>query len=123
LLSKGKSVNEALLNIHIWEDLIGWIAVLVMSVILRFTSWYILDPLLSILIALWILIQTIPQFKRIVETFLGAVPRDSSQAQVKQAILSLPGVTGLSHLHIWSIDGRENAASVTVSTDIESSKQ
>lgn len=120
LMSRGESANEKLLNIHLFEDLFGWIAVLLMSIILNYTDWYILDPLLSIGIALWILYMTIPEFFRISKIFLQAVPSNVDPEKLKESIQALEHVQALSHFHIWSTDGDEHMMSLTITTGLNS---
>lgn len=120
LMSRGQSANEKLINIHLLEDLVGWIAVLIMSIILNFTDWYFLDPILSIVIAGWILIVTLPEFIRISKLFLQAVPDQVDVAQVRENIQQLDHVQVISHFHIWSTDGQQHMMSVTITTDAES---
>ena len=62
LLARGSSRNESILNLHALEDVLGWLGVLIVSIVLHFVKWYWLDPLLSILIALFILSKAIPKF-------------------------------------------------------------
>lgn len=119
LLNRGQSINEGLLSVHVLEDLFGWVAVLIVSIVLQFTDWYFLDPLISVGIASWILYQTVPQFIEIIEIFLNAVPDQDMYADVKKQVEELAGINGISHLHIWSIDGEENAMTVTISTSHE----
>lgn len=116
LMSRGASANEKLLNIHLFEDLFGWISVLLMSIVLNYTDWYILDPLLSIGIAFWILYMTIPEFFRISKIFLQAVPSTIDPEKLKENIQELEHVQALSHFHIWSTDGNEHMMSLTVTT-------
>lgn len=122
LMSRGKSANEKLLNIHMLEDLVGWLAVLVMSIILNFTDWYVLDPILSIAIALWILYMTLPEFLRISKIFLQAVPDDIDSVKLRSQIESLEYVQVISHFHIWSTDGEQHMMSLTVTTDSNDEK-
>ena len=122
LLSKGATHNESVLNLHMLEDLLGWVGVLLVSIILRFTDWYFLDPLLSIVIAIFIMYKTWPVFKETVEIFLEATPKEVPRVDIKNQIRSIKGVTNLSHLHIWSIDGREHALTVTISTDTDDAR-
>ena len=117
LISKGSSANESMLNLHLLEDVLGWIGVLIVSVVVRFTGWYILDPILSLAIASFIIYKTWPLFSKTAKVFLEAVPEDIDIEDIKEPILSLPAVHNLSHLHIWSIDGEEHAMSVTLSTE------
>lgn len=115
LMSKGRSQNESLLNVHMMEDLLGWIGVLIVSITVRYTSWYILDPILSVFIALFIIYKTWPMFVDTVEIFLDATPKELDTEKIEKDILSINEVEAVSHLHIWSIDGEENGLTVTVS--------
>lgn len=116
LLMRGESSNENLLNIHSWEDVLGWLAILIMSIVLKFSNWYFLDPLLSIGISVWIIKHTLPEILKISKIFLQAVPDDIDIKELRYALLDLPEVDGISHLHIWSIDGQRHMASVMVAT-------
>lgn len=120
LMNRGTSHNENLLNLHMLEDTLGWIGVLTVSVTLHFTDWYILDPLLSMAIAVFIIYKTWPMFVDTVEIFLEATPKSLDTEKIEQAILDIPKVNALSHLHVWSIDGEENILTVTVSLTEES---
>lgn len=119
LMSRGDSHNESLLNLHMMEDVLGWIGVLAVSIVLNYTDWYILDPILSIAIASFIIYKTWPLFRETIEIFLEATPKELSREKIEEAILSIKGVTNVSHLHVWSIDGKEHAMTVTVSTSLE----
>lgn len=123
LMSGGKSSNEKLLNIHLFEDLFGWILVLFMSIILRFTDWYILDPILSLGIAGWILYVTFPEFLRVSKIFLQATPDEIDTENIYQNIMALESVQAISHFHIWSIDGQEHMMSLIVTSSSESNRK
>lgn len=114
LLSKGSSKNEKVLNIHMLEDLLGWAGVLIVSIILRFTDWYILDPILSIMISIFIFVKTLPLFVSTMHIFLEGVPAHVDLNRLEKDILKIEHVHAVSHLHIWSIDGEENAMNVTI---------
>lgn len=123
LLRSGASANEKVLTLHLLEDVLGWVGVLIVSITLRFQDWYFLDPLLSIVIAGFILSQTIPSFFKIANVFLESVPEEVDIEQIEQAIYDIKDVHGVSHLHIWSIDGQENAFAVTVYVSTEDVNQ
>lgn len=122
LMSRGESANEKLLNIHLFEDLFGWIAVLLMSIVLNYTDWYILDPLLSLVIAGWILYVTLPEFFRISKIFLQAVPEDIDTDKLREKIQAIDNIQMLSHFHIWSTDGNQHMMTLTVTTDVNTEK-
>lgn len=127
-LSKGKSKNESVLNLHMLEDVLGWIGVLIMSVVVRFTDWYILDPIFSVALSIFIFVRTLPLFISTVKIFLEGVPEGVDLEKLEQSILKIDEVHAISHLHVWSIDGEENAMTATIfvstedTTDIEDIK-
>lgn len=123
LMSGGRSSNEKLLNIHLFEDLFGWILVLAMSIILNYTDWYILDPILSLGIASWILYVTIPEFLRISKIFLQAVPGNIDTEKLHHEIKGIDGIQMLSHFHIWSTDGQQHMMSLTVTTNLRENRE
>lgn len=114
LLSRGTSKNEKVLNVHMLEDVLGWVGVLVVSIVVRYTNWYILDPILSILISLFIFYKTLPLFISTMHIFLEGVPSHVDLDRLEEDILKIDDVHAVTHLHIWSIDGEENAMNVTL---------
>lgn len=126
ILSKGSSKNEGMLNLHMLEDLLGWIGVLVVSIVMNFTEAYRLDPILSILIALYILYKTVPEFFSTMKILLNGSPENVNVENLANSINNIPAVKDLSHFHIWSLDGEENALIVTVlidSSDINKTRE
>lgn len=119
LMSKGSSHNEKILSLHVLEDALGWIAILIISIILRFQPWYFLDPLLSIALALFILYHALPTFKMSMNVFLEATPDHVDLDALHDQILEIDGIHAISHFHFWSIDGEENAIAITVYTTSE----
>ena len=75
-----------------------------------------------IVIAIFIIYKTWPVFKETIEIFLEATPKEVPREDIQNQIRSIKGVTNLSHLHIWSIDGREHALTVTISTDTDDAR-
>lgn len=123
LISKGTSKNEKVLNLHMLEDVLGWVGVLMVSIVLTFSNWFILDPILSILIAGYILSKAIPNLLENASIFLEAVPRGVDIKELERKIKQLSNVHAVSHFHIWSIDGEENALAITVYSDTKDSKE
>lgn len=117
-LSKGTSMNERVLDLHMLEDVLGWVGVLLVSILVRFTGWMILDPLLSVALSLFIMIRTLPLFVSTLHIFLEGVPKEVDLSRVEADILAIPQVHALGHLHVWSIDGEENAMTATVFTTL-----
>ncbi|MFL2072372.1 cation diffusion facilitator family transporter [Marinilactibacillus psychrotolerans] len=114
LMSKGKSENESFLNLHMLEDVLGWVGVLIVSIIMQFSNLYILDPILSIGIAIYIFVQAVPKFYNTLTIFLESVPKGVDLNELEKNILAIEEIDDFSHFHFWSIDGQENAFSVTL---------
>lgn len=114
VVRKGKTKNESILSLHFLEDTLGWIAVILMAIILRFTDWYILDPLLSLVISFFILSKAIPRFWSTLKIFLDAVPEGVDIDQVKSDLEQLEYVASVNQLNLWTMDGLEKNAIVHV---------
>ena len=114
VVRKGKTKNESILSLHFLEDTLGWIAVILMAIILRFTDWYILDPLLSLVISFFILSKAIPRFWSTLKIFLDAVPEGVDIEQVKSDLEQLEHVSSVNQLNLWTMDGLEKNAIVHV---------
>lgn len=111
-LSKGKSLNEKAVYTHLLEDVLGWIAVLAGAVVMNF--WYvpILDPILSCMIAAYILYNVIRNLKVSFRIILQGTPIDIHPEKIISAMKSLPKVTGAHDFHTWSMDGIYHISSV-----------
>ena len=114
VVRKGKTKNETILSLHFLEDTLGWVAVILMAIVLRFTDWYILDPLLSLVISIFILSKAIPRFWSTLKIFLDAVPEGVDIKQVKSDLEQLDHVASLNQLNLWTMDGLEKNAIVHV---------
>ena len=110
VVSHGHSHNESILSLHFLEDILGWLAVIVVSLILRFTDWYFLDPLLSLVIAGFILSKALPKFWENIQIFLDHVPSDVDLSQLYQEIAALENVRAITQLNVWTTDGLEKFA-------------
>lgn len=110
VVGKGKTKNESILSLHFLEDTLGWLAVILMAIILRFTDWYILDPLLSLVISIFILTKAIPRFWSALKIFLDAVPEGLETGDLEKDLETLTNVKSVNQLSIWSMDGLENNA-------------
>ena len=112
-----KGFNARVVAWHLLEDVLGWLAVLAVSIVLFFTDIYILDPLLSLLIALYILYNVACNLQKTLALFLHAVPEDMDPERISQNIQALPGVDSTHHLHAWSLEGESHVLSMHVVVD------
>ncbi len=107
-LHGGHSMNEKVLNWHLIEDTMGWVAVLIVAIILHFFHWPILDPILSIGFTLFILVNVVRYVIQTMKLFLQGVPDDVEHKEIKQALLSVEHVEEIHHVHLWSLDGEQH---------------
>ena len=114
VVRKGKTKNESILSLHFLEDTLGWLAVILMAIILRFTDWYILDSLLSLVISIFILTKVIPRFWSALKIFLEAVPEGAEAGNLEKDLETLTNVKSVNQLSIWSMDGLENNAIIHI---------
>lgn len=111
-LRKGGSVNERVVSLHLLEDVLGWVAVLIGSIVMIFFDVPILDPILSVAIACFILFNVYRNLKTIFQVILQGKPEDIDTHQVEQQLLSIPGVGAIHDLHIWTMDSDYNILTV-----------
>lgn len=107
-LSKGNSINEKVVSWHLMEDVLGWVAVLIVAIVLHFKDIHYLDPALSIIITLYILINV---FKRLNETlyiFLQGVPKEIDLEEIGSKLEMVPNVASYHHMHVWSLEGSDH---------------
>lgn len=104
-LSGGKSMNEKVVSLHLLEDVMGWAAVLIVAIILLFTDLYILDPILSLAITVFILWGVIKRLKDTLFIFLQGVPADVNLDEIREKLLQIENIGSLHHMHVWSLEG------------------
>lgn len=114
VIHKGQTKNESILSLHFLEDTLGWVAVILMAIVLRFTDWYILDPLLSLAISFFILSKALPRFWSTLKIFLDAVPEGVDIQKIKTDLAELDHVASINQLNLWTMDGLEKNAIVHV---------
>ena len=106
ITSHGNKLNEKAVSLHLFEDVLGWIAVFVVSIIMKIFDVPILDPILSVFITMYILWHVIINYKKIFEIFLQKAPDSSSFDEFKQELLSENDIIkDIHHTHVWSLDG------------------
>lgn len=111
---EGESINQKAVNLHMLEDVLGWIVVLIGAIIMNFTDIAIIDPIMSIGVALFILYHSIKNLKKIVDLFLEKTPECIDIDELKNHLLNVDEVEDIHHIHIWSIDGYNNYATMHI---------
>lgn len=116
------SLNQKAVNLHMLEDVLGWIVVLVGAIVMRFTDFTLIDPIMSIGVSTFILINAIKNLKEVTDLFLEKAPHNIEVSEIKEHIQKIDGVLDVHHIHIWSMDGQNNFATMHIVTDSEQHK-
>lgn len=114
---EGDSINQKAVNLHMLEDMLGWIAVLIGAIVMKFTDFSLIDPILSITVALFIFINSIKNLKQVLGLFLEKMPDNINIDEITEHIEKIDGVLNIHHIHIRSIDGYQNFATMHIVTD------
>ncbi len=104
-LHGGGTLNERGAYLHLLEDVLGWAAVLVGAIIIHFTGWAIVDPLMSIGISLFILWNAVGTLRKGTGILMQEIPDGLDMQAVREQLLALPHVTDVHDQHTWTLDG------------------
>lgn len=111
---EGESINQRSVNLHMLEDVLGWVVVLIGAIIMRFTDISRIDPVMSILVAVFIFINALKNLKSILDLFLEKIPKGISVDEIKKHLLEIENIIDVHHIHIWSMDSSNNYATMHV---------
>ena len=114
---KGHSLNQKAINLHMLEDVIGWVVVLVGAVIMRFTDFALIDPILSICMALFIFASALKNLKSVLDVFLEKCPKDVDEKEIATHLKAIEGVLDIHHIHIWTMNGTNHYATLHAVVD------
>ncbi|MFC1787898.1 cation diffusion facilitator family transporter, partial [Patescibacteria group bacterium] len=116
-LRKGKTINEKTVSLHLLEDVYGWVAVLFAGLLILIKDIHIIDPLLSILITIYILYKVIKNLKETLTIFLQGVPPEVKLEKIQKSVMRIKGVCSMCDTHIWSLDGVNNVLTTHIVID------
>jgi|TARA_B100000780_G_scaffold277009_1_gene246777 cobalt-zinc-cadmium efflux system protein len=116
-LRKGESLNEKVVSLHLLEDVLGWVAVLIGSVIMMYTDAPFIDPLLSVLISLFVLYNVYKNLKKSLLVILQGIPEEISIDDIRQKLKNISKVTDIHDCHAWSMDGQYNILTLHLRLD------
>jgi len=114
--SHGRNLNSKVISWHMLEDVLGWAAVLVVSIVLLIQNEpvLILDPLLSLTVTAIVLFNVIKNLKKTLTLFLQGVPDSVNVGEIEDAIQKMEMVSGIHHTHVWSLDGEQHVLTTHV---------
>lgn len=113
----GDSLNQRAVNLHMLEDVLGWIVVLVGAVVMKFTDFALIDPIMSIGVAVFIFINAFKNLKEVTDLFLEKKPHGIDVKEIQEHITEIDGVIDVHHIHVWSMDGVNHYATIHIVTN------
>lgn len=119
LTHEGSSLNQRAVNLHMLEDVLGWAIVLVGAIVMRFTDLALLDPLLSIMVAVFILVHAVKNLYAVGSVFLEKAPHGLDVGELFAHIMEIEGVLDVHHIHLWTMDGAQHCATMHIVTDAD----
>ncbi len=115
-LRQGSTLNEKVVSLHLLEDVLGWVAVLIGAIVMYFYDLPIIDPILSLGIAVYILFNVFKNLRDVFKIIMQGVPQDTNLSKIEHFLKNLDGVAAIHDLHIWSMDGDYNVLTVHIVT-------
>ncbi len=126
----GHSLNEKTLSLHMLEDVLGWAAILVGSVVIKLTGWHLVDPILSLAIAVFVLTHAFGHIREVLDVVMEKAPSGVCVAELTEKLSHVKKVKDIHHVHLWSMDGQRHFASLhalveenTTKTEFEEIKE
>ncbi len=116
-LRKGESLNEKVVSLHLLEDVLGWVAVLIGSIIMMYTDAPFIDPLLSVLISLFVLYNVYKNLRKSLLVILQGIPDEVDIEEIREKLSSFDSITDVHDCHIWSMDGEYNILTIHLRLD------
>jgi cobalt-zinc-cadmium efflux system protein len=116
------SMNARVVALHLMEDVLGWVAVLVVGVTLLFVDIPILDPILSVLITLYVLYNVVVNFRKTIKLFLQGIPDEIDLEDIEKHLLAIEGVSSAHNPHVWSLDGEHHVLTIHLIVPDETDK-
>ena len=111
---EGNSLNQKSVNLHMLEDVLGWIVVFIGSILMKFTNINLIDPIMSMGVAIFILINAFGNLTNIFNVFLEKTPKNVNISKIKKSLLKIENIENVHHIHVWSLDGFLNYATLHV---------
>jgi cobalt-zinc-cadmium efflux system protein len=123
LLKKGESLNEKVLSWHLLEDVLGWITILIGGIIIYFWKFYLIDPIMTVGLTVFILYNVSKNLREAINILLQGVPEHIDLEAVKADLKGIKGIIGMHDVHVWSMEGETGIFTAHVVLDDEALKE
>jgi cobalt-zinc-cadmium efflux system protein len=113
-LGHGHTHNEKMMQWHLVEDILGWVAVFIGSLGIQVFGWNWLDPVLAFAISIFVLYNVIRRLGDTLALFLQGSPNPEALRVFRENVEKLAGVDETHDVHFWSLDGVRHVLSLHV---------
>lgn len=110
----GESLNVKGAYLEVWSDMLGSLAVIAGALVIRFTGWTIVDPLLAVAIGMWVLPRTWVLLRESLHVLMNGVPDRVDLGRLRGALAAEAGVTEVHDLHVWALASRQTSLTAHV---------
>lgn len=110
----GDSLNQKAVNLHMMEDVMGWVVVLIGAIVMKYSNFFLLDPIMSICVSVYILMNAMKNLGEVLELFLEKTPRGVDIGKIKEELMKIDRIKDVHHIHVWSMDRTHNYATLHV---------
>ena len=103
----GESLNMKGAYLEVWSDMLGSLGVIAGAVLIRFTGWTLVDPIIAVLIGLWVLPRTWTLLRAAGHVLMQGVPAGLDLDEIRDAMSAQPDVATVHDLHVWALGSKE----------------
>ena len=103
----GQSLNVKGAYLEVWADMLGSVGVIVAAIVIKLTGWAVVDPILAVLIGLWVLPRTWTLLREAGQVLMQGVPQGLDAGSIRSALQALEGVSEVHDLHVWALGSKE----------------
>ena len=103
----GESLNMKGAYLEVWSDMLGSLGVIAGAVLIRFTGWTVVDPIIAVMIGLWVLPRTWTLLREAGHVLMQGVPSGVDLDGIRDAMAAQPGVDTVHDLHVWALGSKE----------------
>lgn len=103
----GESLNVKGAYLEVWADMLGSVGVIIGAIVIMLTGWTLADPIIAVLIGLWVLPRTWTLLRQAGQVLMQGVPEGLDVDKVRDMMLTHPGVAKAHDLHVWALGSRE----------------
>ena len=122
-LRKETTLNQKMVSWHLWEDVLGWVGILLIAIVMQFYHLPELDGIFSVVFTLFILYNVVKMLRKTLKILLQGIPDNIDVRKIQTELLGIPNIVSCHDIRIWSMDGQQIVMTLHVVVPDQVSKQ